>query len=135
MSGAQRRIADALLTGVGGRMVKLRVPSAGTPGDVEEQVGLATPSFQDLGLGPVCFRKTHGTVSTFVQYELLISASAVLGLVGSLEYESADVLFAQAAGVLVDEALLTIEAVTSAEAFGEVYLYRVKVRGALGLVV
>ncbi len=135
MSGAQRRIADALLRGVGGRMVKLRVPSPGTPGDVEEQVGLAAPSFQDLTLGPVCFRKTNGTVTQFAQYELLVSASAVLGLVGSLEYESADVLFAQAAGVLVDEALLAIEAVTSAEAFGEVYLYRVKVRGQLGLVV
>ncbi len=135
MSGAQRRIADALLAGVGGRMVKLRVPSPGTPGDVEEQVGLATPGFQDLTLGPVCFRKTNGTITEFVQYELLVGASAVLGLVGSLEYESADVLFAQAAGVLVDEALLAIEAVTSAEAFGEVYLYRVKVRGQLGLVV
>jgi hypothetical protein len=135
MSGAQRRIADALLNGVGGRMVKLRVPSPGTPGDVEEQVGLATPSFQDLGLGPVCFRRVQASVSRFVQYELLVSASSVLGLVGSLEYESADVLFGQATGVLVDEALLAIEAVTSAEAFGEVYLYRLKVRGALGLVV
>ena len=129
MSGAQRKIADALLNGVGGRVVTLRVPAPAVPGDVEEQVGLATPSFQDRALGPVCFRKTYGAVSTFVQYELLVSASAVLALVGSLEYESAEVLFAQAVGVLVDDALLEIEAVTRAEAFGEVYLYRLKVRG------
>jgi hypothetical protein len=130
-------MTDALLRGVGGRWVKLRVPAPALQGDVEEQVGLATPEFQDVGLGPVCFRKVRPTVSAegVVQYELLVSASAVKRVVGSLEYESASVLFGQAAGVLVDEALLEIEAATSAEAFGEVYLYRLKVRGALALVV
>ena len=139
MSGAQVRMTDALLSGVGGRMVKLRVPAPAVPGDVEEQVGLATPQFQDLALGPVCFRKLRPTVPAgqtgFVQYELLVSASAVKAMVGSLEYESASVLFGQAAGVLVDEALLEIEAATTSEAFGEVYVYRLKLRGPLALVV
>ena len=134
MSGAQGRMADVLLQGTGGRMVKLRVPAPAVPGDVEEQVGLATPGFQDLVLGPVVFRRTRATVTEFVQEELLVSATAVMGLVGSLQYESAGLLFAQAAGVLVDEALLGIEAVTTSEANGEVYLYRLKVRGALALV-
>jgi hypothetical protein len=137
MSGAQARMTDALLRGVGGRWVKLRVPAPALQGDVEEQVGLATPEFQDVGLGPVCFRKVRPAVAAdgAVQYELLVSASAVKRVVGSLEYESASVLFGLAAGVLVDEALLAIEAATSAEVFGEVYLYRLKVRGNLAAVV
>jgi hypothetical protein len=131
-------MADALLRGVGGRWVKLRVPASAVQGDIEEQVGLATPEFQDTALGPVCFRRVRAsipaTAGAAVQYELLVSAGAVEALVGSLAFESADVLFAQAAGVLVDEALLQIEAVASAEAFGSVYLYRLKLRGSLALV-
>ena len=136
MSGAQARMEDALLRDVGGRWLKLRTPAPAVQGDVEEQVGLATPQFQDLALGPVCFRKVRPTepASGVVQYELLVSASAVTKLVGSLQYASANVLFAQAAGVLVDEALLQIEDATSDEAFGQVYLYRLKVRGSLALV-
>jgi hypothetical protein len=135
MSGAQAKVADTLLRGTGGRMVKLRVPAPAIPGDVEEQVGLATPEFQDVVLGPVCFRKVRPTVTDAAQYELLVSATAVEAMVGSLEYESARLLFGAAAGVLVDEELLEIVAATSAEAFGETYLYRLKVRGRLGLVV
>ena len=44
--------------------------------------------------------------------------------VGSLASGAAGVLFASAAGVLVDGALFEITSVTSSEAFGEVYLYR-----------
>ena len=135
MSGAQGRVADALLRGVGGRMVVLRVPAPAVPGDVEEQVGLAAPLFQDVTLGPVCFRTVTPAVTDRVQYELLVSASAVEMAVGSLAYGSAGVLFGSAAGVVVDGTLLEIETVTGSEAFGEVYLYRVKVSGAAGMVV
>ena len=98
MSGAQARVADTLLRGTGGRMVKLRVPAPAIPGDVEEQVGLATPEFQDVVLGPVCFRKVRPTVTDAVQYELLVSATAVEAMVGSLAYESASVLFGAGGG-------------------------------------
>ena len=65
-----------------------------------------------------------------MHYELLVSASAVHALVGSLDYNSAAVLFSVAAGVLVDGALMEITSAVSAEAFGEVYLYRLGLRGA-----
>jgi len=54
----------------------------------------------------------------------------VLQVVGSLAYGSADVLFASACGVVVDGATLEITSVTSAEAFGSVYLYRLGLRAA-----
>ena len=47
------------------------------------------------------------------RWELLVSASAVSGIVGSLGYSAADVLFARAYGVLVDDALLEVVSVTS----------------------
>ena len=122
---AQVRLADALLRGVGGRTVLLRMPAPAVQGDDGEQLGLAVPQFQDTALGPVVFRRVR--VSSEAG-ELLVSASAVAKIVGSLEYQSADVLFAQAAGVLIDGVLLQIDAMASAEAFGESYLYRLTLR-------
>ena len=121
MSGAGR-MADALLRGVGGRTVLLRVPAPAVAGDDGEQVGTAIPQFRDLPLAPVAFRRVGN------RGELLVSASAVETLVGSLEFGSAGLLFASAAGVLVDGALLLVTRVVSAEAFGEVYLYRIGVQ-------
>ncbi len=128
-------MADALLRSVGGRTVLLHIAAPAVPGDIGEQVGLAQPLFQDVPIGPAAFRKVRARIATgesarTAQYELLVSASAIAKVVGSLDYQSADVLFAQAAGVLVDGALLAITSVTSAEAFGSVYLYRLGLRAA-----
>jgi hypothetical protein len=129
-------MADALLRSVGGRTVLLHVSAPALNGDVGEQLGLATPEFQDVELGPVVFRRVRATAGTAespkeATYELLVSATAVAKIVGTLGYGAAEVLFAQAAGVMVDGALLGIVWVTSAEAFGSVYLYRLGLRGAV----
>ncbi len=137
---AQVRMADALLRGVGGRTVLLHIAAPAVQGDLGEQVGLAAPEFQDLELGPVVFRKVRPKIGTASdervgEYELLVSASAVTRLVGSLAYGAAGVLFGSAAGVLVDGVLYQLTSATSAEAFGAVYLYRLGLKGsAAGLV-
>ena len=123
--------ASTLLRECGGRTVLLRMPLPAVQGDAGEQVGLAVPEFQDTALGPVVFRKVRPLIATdSVTYEVLVSAEAVLAVVGSLEYGSAEVLFAQALGLVVDRALLQVSAVTTSELFGVVYLYRVKCFGA-----
>lgn len=128
-------MADALLRSVGGRTVLLHVSAPAVPGDIGEQIGLAQPLFQDVPIGPAVFRKVRAKIATGesarpAQFELLVSSSAISNLVGSPGYKAADVLFAQATGVLVDGALLAITSVTSAEAFGSVYLYRLGLRAA-----
>ncbi len=132
----QARMADALLRGVGGRTVLLQMPAPGVPGDPGEQLGLAVPQFQDVALGPVVFRKVRAQTGTAdlpkeARYELLVSATAVGGLVSSLGYAAAETLFAQAAGVVIDGKTFGITWCASAEAFGEVYLYRLGLRGAV----
>ena len=130
------RMADTLLRHVGGRTVLLRLPAAAVPGDLGEQLGLGTPQFQDVEVAPVVFRRVRaktslGEATRAVQYELMISVSAMKKVLGTLAYDSAEVLFAEAVGVLVDGVLLEIEWAASAEAFGSVYLYRLGLRGAL----
>jgi hypothetical protein len=130
MSGAaQVRMADALLRSLGGRTVRFHIPTPAVPGDLGEQVGLAEPQFQDLVLGPAVLRKVRPRIASAqterpAQFELLLSASAVEKALGSLAFDSANVLFAQAASVDVAGEQLRITSATGVEAFGRVYLYR-----------
>jgi hypothetical protein len=129
MRGAGVRFANSLLRSVGGRTVLLRMPAPAVAGDLGEQLGLATPQFQDTPLSPAAFRKLRAAVKPEgATYELLVSASAVHAVVGSLSYDSAEVLFSNAAGILLEGDLLEITSAAAAEAFGEVYLYRLGLR-------
>lgn len=134
-SGAVGRAADALLRTAGGRTVRLRVPAPGVPGSDGEELGLAAPEFREVELGPVAFRKARATGGEAPRYELLVSEWAVKGLVGALGYESVAVLFGGVAGVVVDERLMFVESCTASQVGGEIYCYRVGLRGPVGLVV
>ena len=127
---AARRAADVLLRGCGGRTVLLRVPAPGVAGDAAEQLGLAVPGFRDVELGPVVFRRTRVNAAEGkpALREVVVSASAVEALTGSLGFSSASVLFASAFGVLVDEALLAVVSATEMEAGGVVCGYRLLLR-------
>jgi hypothetical protein len=136
-SGAVARAADALLRTAGGRTVMLRVPAPGVPGSDGEELGLAVPGFQDVELAPVAFRKSRATIARgeAPRYELLVSAWPVKTLVGSLGYESVAVLFSVIAGVLVGERLMFVESCTASEVGGEIYCYRLGLRGPVGVIV
>jgi hypothetical protein len=129
------RAADVLLRALGGRSVRLRMPAPAVPADPTEQLGLATPEFQDVALAPVVCRKARATVSTdqAARWDLLVSATAVEKLVGSLAYASASVLFANACGVLTGEGaeLLEILSATQEPLLGRPYVYRLLVRAPL----
>ncbi len=95
----------------------LRLPAPAVANNDGEQLGLATPQFQDVELAPAAFRAA-GKAAT-----LLISGSAVKAVVGSLQFNSAEVLFETAAGVVVDGVLYTILSNTATTADGATYLY------------
>ena len=119
------RTAEALLRGTGGRAVMLRVAAPAAQGDEAEQVGLASPVFQDVELAPCVFRKAGS------RSELLVSAQAVERVVGALSFDSAKVLFRTAAGLVVDAELLRVGEVTPVECAGVAACYRVELLGAL----
>lgn len=136
-SGAAVRAADVLLRSAGGRVVLLRLSAPGVAGDAKEQLGLAVPAFQDVELAPVVFRRARGRVAEgkAARWELLVSATAVQGIVVSLGYSAASVLFGGAYGVLVDGVLLEVESATASEMGGVPYVYRLLVRASAALMV
>jgi hypothetical protein len=116
-SDGVRRTTDALICSVGGRNVLLRLAIPAVPGDDAEQLGLATPGYQDVVLGPATFHKANSVT------KLLVSASAVQAVVGSLGFDSADVLFETAVGVFLDDVLYKITNSYSSQAMGRPYCY------------
>jgi len=132
-----QRAADVMLQCAGGRAVLLRMPAPANAGDTTEQLGLAVPTFQDMELAPVVFRKARATTAEgkAAKWELMVSATAVNALVGSLGYSAASVLFAVAFGVLIDEVLMEIESATESEVGGATYVYRLVLRAPLALMV
>jgi|HubBroStandDraft_5_1064220.scaffolds.fasta_scaffold07780_4 hypothetical protein len=116
-SDAAVRAADSLLRANGGRAVLLRLPAPAVANNDGEQLGLATPLFQDVQLAPAAFRQSAKTST------LLLSGSAVKAVVGSLQFNSVEVLFETAAGVVVDGVLYTILSSTAATADGATYVY------------
>jgi hypothetical protein len=141
-SAAAVRAADVLLRCAGGRSVLLRMPANASAGDTTEQLGLAAPEFQDVELAPVMFRKARQAASALTvavdkatRWELMVSATAVQKVVGSLGYSAASVLFATAFGVLIDGVLMEVISATEAEVFGAPYVYRLVLRAPLSLAV
>lgn len=132
-NGAALRAADALLRLAGGRTVLLRLPAPAVPADPTEQLGLATPQFQDVPLAPVVFRKARASTPAgeAAQWEMLVSASAVQQILGSLAYASAALLFATAFGVLSDDELFEITSATVQQVYGVPYCYRLVLRAPL----
>ncbi|MGH9596994.1 MAG: hypothetical protein ACRD3K_09375 [Edaphobacter sp.] len=132
-----QRAADVLLQCAGGRSVLLRMPAPASAGVASEQLGLAVPTFQDVELAPVVFRKARARAAEgkATKSELMVSATAVNALVGSLGYSAASVLFATAFGVSIDGVLMEIESATESEVGGAPYVYRVVLRKPLALVV
>jgi hypothetical protein len=111
------RLADAVMRSAGGRMVLLRLAAPAVPNADAEQLGLATPVYQDVALGPATFHKANSVT------KLLVSASAVHEVVGSLGFDSAAVLFETAVGLFVDDLLYKITTSYSSQAMGMPYCY------------
>jgi hypothetical protein len=111
------RTADILLRNNGGRAVLLRMPAPAVPNNDAEQLGLATPLFQDVVLAPVVFHKANSVK------KLLVSASVVEAIAGTLAFDSADVLFETAAGVVIDDVLYTITDSFCSQSMGRPYCW------------
>lgn len=112
------RAAETLLR-ASGRAVLLRMPQPAVAGDDAEVLGLSTPQFHDVELQPCVFRRTGSTD------ELLVSAEALKRVVGSLEFDSARVLFETAACVVVDAGRYRVIDVCAEESGGVAVCYRV----------
>ena len=124
-------LADALLRSVAGTSAQLRVTGSNPDTNMFE-LGLVATTFSNVVVSPVVMRKLRPSWQKGgeVQWELLISATGVEQQVKALDLTSAQSLFAMTLTVTVAGQDYLIDSVASNEAFGEIYLYRLLLRGA-----
>lgn len=115
------RAAVAALYANGGFQVVLRLPGLAVSGSDAEQLGLATPQFQELPIGPAVWR------SAGVNTALLVAASSIADLVGARGFASAQSLFQSAVGFVVDGVLYVIKDSEPLSIAGLPVAYRVTV--------
>ena len=124
-------LADALLRSVAGASALLRVTGASTDTSMSE-IGLVATAFAEVMVSPVVMRKVRPYLYEGDQpkWELLISATSVEQQVNALDLASAQSLFSMTLAVTVGSQDYLIESVSSNEAFGQVYMYRLLLREA-----
>ncbi len=128
---APQMLADALLRSVAGTTALLRV--TGTNRDTSQsEVGLVATTFADVVISPVVMRTLKPTWKEGGESrrELLVSATGVEQQVNALDLPSAQSLFAMTLAVTVAGQDYLIESISSNEAFGQIYLYRLLLREA-----
>ncbi|MGB7548594.1 MAG: hypothetical protein WBM14_12655 [Terracidiphilus sp.] len=128
---APQMLADALLRSVAGTTALLRV--TGTNADTSQsEVGLVATTFFEVVVSPVVMRKLRPAWQEGGEskWELLMSATGVEQQVSTLDFVSAQALFAMTLAVTVTGQDYLIESISSNEAFGQVYLYRLLLREA-----
>ncbi|RRA48221.1 hypothetical protein [Acidipila sp. EB88] len=125
-------MADSLLRATGGYTALFRIPAAVGDSTDAAQLGLNIPTYQDLSVAPVTFRRTRPVVAENqrTKYELLVSASAVADQVTLLDLVSADALFSLVASVNVSGMILLVEEWASSVSLGEPIMYRMLLREA-----
>jgi hypothetical protein len=128
---APQLIADALLRTVGGSSARLRVTSS-NPGSNQAEVGLIATTFSEIEVSPVVMRKLRPSAKEGAapQWEMLVSATSIQAQLNALDVASAQALFAMTLAITVAGNDYLIASVTTNEAFGRVYLYRLTLREA-----
>ena len=124
-------LADALLRSMTGTTALLRVTGANTDGS-QSEVGLVATTFAEVIISPVVMRRLRPTWQEDGEskWELLASATSVEQQVNALDLPSAQSLFAMTLAITISGQDYLIESISSNEAFGQVYLYRLLLREA-----
>ncbi len=119
------RAALASMCANGGFQAVLRMPGLAASGSDAEQLGLGTPQFADIPIGPVVWRRLGREDS------LLVCAPAVTALMGSQAVTSAESLFQSAVGVVVNGVLYLITRSETLLVAGEPCAYRLSVQAPI----
>jgi hypothetical protein len=122
-------LADALLRSVAGTSALLRVTAPSTATS-QSELGLSATNFSDVVVSPVVMRKVRPAMQEGGEskWELMVSATSVEKQIGTLDLASAQALFTMTLAVTVAGQDYLIESISSNEAFGQVYLYRLLLR-------
>lgn len=117
------RAAMAALHANGGFEVVLRLPGLASSGAEAEELGLATPQFQDVPLGPAVWRKAGANSA------LLLAGGSVAEVLGARDFLSTQGMFQNAVGLVIAGVLYVIKDIEPLFVAGVAAAFRVTVEG------
>lgn len=121
---AVARMAQAMLTALGGDTITVQFPAAQLPNDPSAQLGLVDPGTVEIQFSPVVARNLPQPASgARKKMEFLISARSIADALVAQSAPNAEALFASAIAVIYDGDTYHVENLTMETFAGIEYLY------------
>ena len=121
---AAQRAAESMLRSLGTAEVSLRLAEPAS-GSVGSQLGLESPTMEDVPLCPAVVRYCAGPRETKARYEVILSSNSLKQAIAEYNVDDVDTWLLTAAGLVYRDTLLHIDMVMVEQFAGAEYLYRV----------
>jgi hypothetical protein len=121
---AMTRCADAMLRGLGGTQIILRVATA-SAGDTNSQLGLTTAMCEDVPLSPAVVRTVKPTSDGRRQVKAMVSSGSVKAAAEARGVTEAETWLLCAQGIVYRNRLMHIDSVVTEHFAGSEYLYHI----------
>ena len=118
-----QRAADAMLRCLGPTQVSLRIAEPSS-GDHSNQLGITTPTVEDVPLSPAVLRTVSAAQETKLRYEILLSVSSIQQALDRYQVTDAATWLLTAVAVVYGDKLLHVDSVMVDHYAGSEYLYR-----------
>jgi hypothetical protein len=119
-----QRVADCMMRSLGATQVSLRIAEPST-GDTSCQLGITTPTVEDLPLSPVVVLPVSAGHEPKVRYEIRLSAASVQQAVSMYSVEDTAAWLLTAVALVYGDKVLHIDSVLVDQHAGADCLYRV----------
>jgi hypothetical protein len=119
-----QRAADAMLRSLGPTQVSLRIAEPSN-GDTNNQLGITTPTVEDVPLSPAGVRTVSAAHEPRLRYEVLLSCSSLQQAVSMYNVTDVATWLLTAVALVYGDRLLHIDSVVVDHYAGSEYLYHV----------
>ena len=118
------RAADCMLRSFGATQITLRIAEPST-GDTDTQLGITTPTVEDVPLSPTVVRMVSAPSETRLRYEVLLGLSTLKQAIAMYNVTDVAAWLLTAVGLVYRDTLLHVNTVMVDHYAGSEYLYRV----------
>jgi hypothetical protein len=119
-----QRMADSMIRALGATQVSLRIAEPSS-GDTNSQLGITTPTVEDVPLVPALVRVASAPHEVLTRYEVQLSQASVQQAAAMYHVEDVGSWLLTAVALVYGDKALHIDSVLVEQSAGAPYLYRV----------
>ena len=119
-----KRMADSMIRALGATQVSLRIAEPSI-GDTNSQLGITTPTVEDVPLAPALVRVASAPHEVTTRYEVQLSAASVQQAVNMYHVDDVGSWLLTAVALIYGDKVLHIDSVLVDQSAGADYLYHI----------